>query len=97
MTDETTVQEAGGTVFDDPNREAVGLDPAWVEGTGGTPDEVTPTDPPADPPDGGGGSDLDQMTKDQLLEHAQQLGVSPANASMTKDELRAGIDAHQAG
>jgi len=22
-----------GTMFDDPNREAVGLEPAWVEGT----------------------------------------------------------------
>jgi hypothetical protein len=95
MTDESTATEGtGGTVFDDPNREAVGLDPAWVEGTGGTPDEVTPVE--ADEPADGGGSDLDQMTKDQLLEHAQQLGVSPANASMTKDELRAGIDAHQA-
>jgi hypothetical protein len=41
--------------------------------------------------------DLDAMTKDQLLDHAQSLGISPANASMTKDELRAGIDAHQAG
>lgn len=23
------------STFDDPNRQAVGLDPAWVEGTGG--------------------------------------------------------------
>jgi hypothetical protein len=33
------------------------------------------------------------MTKDELLSYAQELGVSPANAGMTKDELRAGIDA----
>jgi len=25
------------TMYDDPNREAVGLEPAWVEGTGGEP------------------------------------------------------------
>jgi len=98
MTDEATVQEAGGTVFDDPNRECVGLDPAWVEGTGGAP-PIDETEPPVEPaPEAApaAGEDLDQMTKDQLLEHAQSLGVSPANASMTKDELRAGIDQHQA-
>jgi len=40
---------------------------------------------------------LDAMTKDELLALAQSLGVSPANASMTKDDLRAGIEAHEAG
>jgi hypothetical protein len=82
-----------GTVFDDPNREAVGLEPAWVEGTGGEPGDpiVEPTQEAA-----GQASDLDSMTKDELLAYAQELGVSPANASMTKDELRAGIDAKQA-
>jgi hypothetical protein len=84
-----------GTVFDDPNREAVGLDPAWVEGTGGAPGEaVTPQAAASGPPEAAG---LDGMTKDQLLAYAQELGVSPANASMTKDELRAAIDEHQAG
>jgi hypothetical protein len=34
------------------------------------------------------------MTKDQLLAHAQSLGISPANAAMTKDELRQAIDNH---
>ena len=33
------------------------------------------------------------MTKQELLEFAKQLGVSPANNDMTKEELRAGIDA----
>jgi hypothetical protein len=80
---------SGGTVFDDPNREAVGLEPAWVEGTGG------PGDPAVEP--SGQTSDLDSMSKDELLAYAQELGVSPANASMTKDELRAGIDEHRAG
>ena len=41
--------------------------------------------------------DLDEMTKDELLAYAQELGVSPANAGMTKDELRAGIDQAEAG
>jgi hypothetical protein len=38
-------------------------------------------------------SELDAMTKDELLEKAVSLGVVPANAGMTKDEIRAGIDA----
>jgi hypothetical protein len=81
------VVDTGGTVFDDPNREAVGLDPAWVEGTGG---------PVLEPKtEQQGGSDLDAMTKDELLAHAQEIGASPANASMTKDELKASIQ--QAG
>ena len=32
------------------------------------------------------------MTKDELLEVARQRGVSPANAAMTKDEIRESID-----
>jgi len=39
-------------------------------------------------------SDLDALTKEQLIERAQSLGISPANAGMTKDELRAAIEAH---
>jgi hypothetical protein len=39
--------------------------------------------------------DLASMTKAELLAYAQELGVSPANNDMTKDELRAGIEAHQ--
>jgi hypothetical protein len=74
-----------GTIFDDPNREAVGLDPAWVEGTGG---------PVLGPKAESGGTDeLDAMTKDQLLEYAQSRGISPANAAMSKDELKASIRA----
>ena len=38
-------------------------------------------------------ANLDDMTKDELLEYARSVGASPANASMTKDELRASIDA----
>jgi len=74
-----------GELFDAPNKEAVGLEPPWVEGTGGAGE-----DPPPPPPENGG--DLDSMTKDQLLAEAQSRGLSPANAGMTKDELRAVID-----
>jgi hypothetical protein len=41
--------------------------------------------------------DLDSMTKDQLLDYAKSLGVSPANAAMTKDELRQSIDEYESG
>jgi hypothetical protein len=80
--------DTGGTIYDDPNRECVGLDPAWVEGTGGPVAE-----PNAAEADQGSGDELDQMTKDQLLEYAQLRGISPANASMSKDDLKASIRA----
>jgi hypothetical protein len=38
-------------------------------------------------------TDLDAMTKAELLEEARRLDVSPANNDMTKEELRVGIDA----
>ena len=44
-----------------------------------------------------GTPDMAGMTKDEMLAHAQELGVTPANHNMTKDELRAAIDEHQAG
>jgi hypothetical protein len=37
-------------------------------------------------------TDPDEMTKAQLLEYAQELGLSPANQTMSKDELRAAVD-----
>jgi Rho termination factor, N-terminal domain len=75
------------SMFDDPNREAVGLDPAWVEGTGGDPG--TEVEPVA----AGGGDDLDAMTKTDLLALAKERDISPANNDMTKQEL---IDAIRA-
>lgn len=36
---------------------------------------------------------LGSMTKGELIERAQSLGVSPANASMTKEDLVAAIEA----
>jgi hypothetical protein len=88
-----------GTVFDDPNREAVGLEPAWVEGTGGTPGEVTPVDTGDESTaDTSGGQDqLDQMTKADLLQMAKDEGVSPANNDMTKQELIDAIRAQRTG
>ena len=41
-------------------------------------------------------SELDAMTKDELLAYGQELGITPMNANMTKDEIRTAIDAHQA-
>jgi hypothetical protein len=81
-----------GTVYDDPNRECLGLDPAWVEGTGGESGEPEPKEGEGEPTEP---SELDAMTKDELLAYAQSLGISPANASMNKDELRASIEAHE--
>jgi hypothetical protein len=80
-----------GTVFDDPNREAVGVEPIWVEEHGGNVDE------PGGPVEPGEPLTLDEMTKAQLLEYAQERGISPANAAMSKDEIRASIDAAEAG
>lgn len=65
--------------FDDPNRQAVGLDPAWVEGTGGGAGAEQPAEPEA--------KGLDDMTKDELLAEADRRGVQ-ADPSMTKAEIR---------
>ena len=40
-------------------------------------------------------SSLEDMTKSELIEKAKDLGVSPANAAMNKDELIAGIEEQQ--
>jgi len=95
MTDEPTATEHEGEMYDAPNQQAVGLDSPWVEGTGGEPGDVeaapTATEEAATEPSSSS-SDLDGMTKEQLLEHAQQIGAKPANAGMTKEELRQSID-----
>ena len=74
------------TVWDAPNQQVVRADQSGP----GISDEP---DPPAN---GGEATGLDAMTKDELLAYAQELGVSPANAAMTKAEIRAGIDAYLA-
>jgi len=83
--------------FDDPNRQAVGLDPAWVEGTGGPAGE--PGGPPPEPeqpeqpeqPEGEATDPLDDMTKDELIAEASARGID-VNQAMTKAEIRAAID-----
>jgi hypothetical protein len=77
-------EDTGGTVWDAPNKQVLGLDPPWVEGTGGG-DAATPKAR-------GGGPDLDEMTKAELLDHARSIGATPANNDMTKEELRAAIE-----
>lgn len=69
--------------YDYPNLEVLGLDPPWVEGTGGGVDNVAPPDP------------LDQMTKDQLIAYAGEHGID-VDPSVTKAEIRAAIDAAEA-
>jgi hypothetical protein len=68
------------SLMDYPNLEVLGLDPPWVEGSGGTVGEVEPTG-------------LAAMTKAELLDYARAHDVTPANNDMTKDELRASIEA----
>jgi hypothetical protein len=41
--------------------------------------------------------ELEAMSKDDLLDYAQKLGVTPANKNMTKEELKAALEAHQGG
>jgi hypothetical protein len=85
------------TEWDAPNQQVVRADQSapWEEGTGGAPppDEI---EPPVEPAPEVAAEDatpsLDEMTKEQLLTHAQNLGISPANHAMTKDELRTSID-----
>jgi len=70
-----------GNIYDAPNQQVVRADGSapWEEGTGGS-SETT---------------GLNALTKAELLELAQSLGVSPANASMSKGDLIAGVEAAQ--
>ena len=77
-----------GTQYDAPNQEVVGQPPPWVEGTGGQ------TEIPV-PGQQSDGDELNDLTKDELLAQAQDIGASPANAGMTKAELIDSIRAHQ--
>jgi hypothetical protein len=72
-----------GDLLDAPNQQVVRADGSapWDEGTGGGDGDETVNGGP---------------TKAELLERARELGVSPANAAMSKAELQAGIDAHLA-
>jgi len=55
------------TFYDDPNREAVGLEPAWVEGTGGESGEPEPKSGAFDP-----GEHTVAEVQDYLAAHPDQ-------------------------
>ena len=80
---------SGGDMWDAPNQQVVRPDQSgpWEEGDGGS---------PATPKDGEGGGSLLDLTKDELLAKAVELGVSPANNAMTKAELAAAIEQAEA-
>jgi hypothetical protein len=79
------------TVWDAPNQQVVRDDQSapWDEGAGGTPGTFEAQAAQVET----GEADLDAMTNAELLEYAQQIGVSPANNNMSKEELRDGVDA----
>jgi hypothetical protein len=79
------------SVYDNPNQQVVrpdGSGPAdsGAGGSGGDAAAAPPTTTELD---------LEAATKEELLAYAIELGVSPANAGMTKDELKAGIEQAQ--
>ena len=79
--------------YDAPNQQVVRPDGSgpWDEGEGGsTHPEPAPQQAEEEAE---AQEDLDEMTKAELLEYAQEIGVSPANNNMTKEELREGVDA----
>jgi hypothetical protein len=83
----------GGTVWDWANQQVV----KGGEGPGiNTPPQGETKPSEAAEPDAEPVDELDEMTKDDLLAMAQDLGISPANASMNKDELNQAIRDHEA-
>ena len=99
MADDKEAKDSGGTIWDAPNQQVVREDesPPWEEGAGGggNPDpqkKARKTDD--DDADSGSGSELEQMTKAEVLDRARTLGVTPANNDMTKAELIAAVEAH---
>lgn len=43
MSEPEQQRDTGGTVWDAPNKQVLGLDPPWVEGTGGSGESPQPT------------------------------------------------------
>jgi 4-aminobutyrate aminotransferase-like enzyme len=77
----------GGIQWDAPNQQVVRDDASapWAEGTGGeTGEPVTAAAEEAT---------LETMTKAQLLDHAQALGLD-VDDSMTKADIKAEIEAN---
>jgi hypothetical protein len=77
-------------LWDAPNQQVVRADESHPseEGTGG---EAGALQAEAEA-EGAEATDYESMTKDELLALAQERGISPANASMTKDELKAALE-----
>jgi len=73
-------QDTGGTIWDAPNKQVLGLEPPWVEGDGGEPPRVPP----------GEEIPIDDMTKAQLLEQAQTRGLDVDDTN-TKAEIKAAL------
>jgi hypothetical protein len=85
-------------LYDDPNRQVVRPDEsaAWDEGEGGTMHPGPKGEEPDEALTGttlAASGDYEAMTKDELIALAQSRGISPANATMTKAELIAALDA----
>ena len=78
------------TEYDAPNQQVVRPDASapWDEGEGGSAGEAPGPTATAT----SDRSDLDEMTKAELLDYGQSIGASPANNNMTKEELRASVD-----
>jgi hypothetical protein len=77
------------TSYDTPNQQVVRADGSGAGVDQGPAAGAAPAEQ--------AGPNPDEMTKAELLAYAKQLGVEPANNDMTKDELRAGVDAKLAG
>jgi hypothetical protein len=91
---EPNPEQSGGAVYDAPNQQAVGQPPPWEEGSGGEAGDleagagtVEETGPE---PRQAGESDLDSMTKNELLTYSEEHGID-VNSQMNKDELKAAI------
>jgi hypothetical protein len=87
---------SGGQVWDAPNQQVVRADQSapWDEGSGGGTRSAAKAEPDAaTETEADDSADLDSMTKEQLLDYARAHEITPANAAMTKDEIRASIDA----
>jgi hypothetical protein len=70
--------DTGGTVWDSPNKQVLGLDPPWVEGTGGG-EEAQPK------------AAEQSLTKAELLEQAQARGLDVDDTN-TKAEIKAALE-----
>ena len=92
---ELEVVDTGGALWDAPNQQVVRPDQSHPseEGSGGEPGELVTTRETDQSQATGETSQLDSMTKDELIAYAQERGISPANAAMNKAELVASIEA----